>query len=191
MSYTPVPAVAAGDWIDEVFINTYWVDNMAAGVPDVFTAKGQLAVGTGVDSMGVLSVGMDNSVLHADSTQASGLIWKNVEKIYRRQGNSATDWNVTGTVTYTPASTQNMQLGAVNIPNINTAFNTWYYGDATVTFPVAYTNKPLIFCTYINLVANSIMGIIATSITISGFTVRAIANATSANQNVAWLAIGQ
>ncbi len=75
MPYTPVPAVSAGDWIDEVFINTYWVDNMAAGVPDVFTAKGQLPVGLGVDSMGILNAGANGTILEADSTQTTGLKW--------------------------------------------------------------------------------------------------------------------
>lgn len=75
MPYTPVPAVSAGDWIDEVFINTYWVDNMAAGVPDVFTAKGQLPVGLGVDSMGILNVGADGTILSADSAEVTGLKW--------------------------------------------------------------------------------------------------------------------
>lgn len=73
--YTPVPAVSAGDWIDEVFINTYWVDNFAAGVPDLFSAKGQLPVGLGVDSMGVLSVGADGKVLMANAAAALGMDW--------------------------------------------------------------------------------------------------------------------
>lgn len=76
MAYTPVPAVAADDWIDEIFINTYWVDNMAAMVPDVFSAKGQLAVGLGVDTMGVLNVGSNGKVLMADSTQTLGMKWE-------------------------------------------------------------------------------------------------------------------
>ena len=76
MAYTPVPAVAADDWIDEIFINTYWVDNMAASVPDVFSAKGQLAVGLGVDSMGVLNVGSNGKVLMADSAQTLGMKWE-------------------------------------------------------------------------------------------------------------------
>ncbi len=75
MAYTPVPAVAAGDWIDEVFINTYWVDNMAAGLPDAFTAKGQLPIGLGVDSMGILAVGANGTVLTADSAEATGIKW--------------------------------------------------------------------------------------------------------------------
>jgi hypothetical protein len=75
MSYTPVPAVAAGDWIDEVFINTYWVDNFAAGIPDQFSAKGQLAVGLGVDSMGILNAGTNGYALVADDAQTLGLKW--------------------------------------------------------------------------------------------------------------------
>lgn len=87
MAYTPVPSVAAGDWIDEIFINTYWRDNMAASVPDVFSAKGQLAVGTGVDTMGVLSVGANNTILVADSTQVTGLKWDSLfNQIYGPQG---------------------------------------------------------------------------------------------------------
>lgn len=75
MAYTPVPAVAADDWIDEIFINTYWVDNMAASVPDVFSAKGQLPVGLGVDSMGILNVGANGTILSADSAEPTGLKW--------------------------------------------------------------------------------------------------------------------
>lgn len=78
MAYIPVPSVAAGDWIDEIFINTYWRDNMAAGVPDVFSAKGQMAIGLGVDSMGVLNVGADGDVLMADAAQTLGMKWTNL-----------------------------------------------------------------------------------------------------------------
>jgi hypothetical protein len=81
MPYTPVPAIAAGDTIDEVFLMTYWVDNMAAMIPDMFSAKGQLAVGLGVDSMGILSVGTDGYSLVADSTQVTGLKWDARSKI--------------------------------------------------------------------------------------------------------------
>jgi hypothetical protein len=75
MSYTPVPIVMAGDWIDEVFINTYWRDNMAAGVPDIFTTKGDLAIGSGNDSAGRLGVGADGTLLMADSLAALGMKW--------------------------------------------------------------------------------------------------------------------
>ena len=49
--------------------NLSWTD------PDSFpwTAKGQLVVGTGVNTETLLNVGVDGSILIADSTQASGL----------------------------------------------------------------------------------------------------------------------
>lgn len=100
MAYTPVPSVAAGDWIDEIFINTYWRDNMAAGVPDVFSAKGQLAVGTGVDTMGVLGVGANNTILVADSAQATGLKWAEVPTPkMTRLGKSANQSLAVGVIT--------------------------------------------------------------------------------------------
>lgn len=73
--YTPVPVVMAGDWIDEVFINTYWGDNMAAGVPDIFTAVGDLAIGSGPDSAGVLPVGSNGQLLVVDSSEPLGIKW--------------------------------------------------------------------------------------------------------------------
>ncbi len=73
--YTPVPAFLTGDLIDEPFLNTYWRNNMAAGLPDMFSAKGQLAVGLGVDDMGVLNVGTNGMVLTADSAEMTGLKW--------------------------------------------------------------------------------------------------------------------
>lgn len=86
MPYTPVPTVAAGDWIDEIFINTYWRDNMAASIPDVFSAKGQLAVASDVNAMGVLNVGLNGSVLVADSAQSLGVKWEHLlNQIYTPQ----------------------------------------------------------------------------------------------------------
>lgn len=73
--YTPVPIVSAGDWIDEVFINTYWGDNMAAGVPDIFSAIGDLAVGSGSDAAGILPIGSNGQLLVADATQPLGMKW--------------------------------------------------------------------------------------------------------------------
>lgn len=139
--YTPVPSVAAGDWIDEIFINTYWVDNMAAGLPDLFSAKGQMAVGLGVDDMGILDVGADEAVLHADSSQALGVAWREIVLISQRQGNSATNWNTQGTINYTPANARILVgAGQISFSGTNSA-------SMLVTYPTAFAYSPIILLT--------------------------------------------
>jgi hypothetical protein len=188
--YTPVPAIAAGDILDEVFLMTYWVDNMAAMAPDVFSAKGQLIVGLDVDEMGVLNPGNDGDVLTVDSGETLGLIWKALALVKKRQGGSSTQWNTAGTTNYTPG-THKILAGTINIASISTAWNTWYYGNVSLTFPEAFADKPIVLCTPINMVALNIMGLIAGNVTATGCTIYAVANATLGNQNVAWLAVGE
>jgi hypothetical protein len=76
MAYTAVPTASTGQaaW-NASYVNTYIRDNFAAGVPDVFTAKGDLAVATAADTAGVLALGTDGFILTADSAQATGLKW--------------------------------------------------------------------------------------------------------------------
>lgn len=191
MPFTPVPSVAAGDWIDEIFLNTYLRDNFAAGVPDVFSAKGQLAVGTGVDTMGVLNPGADGLALFTDSSQSTGLIWKLIKLISNRQGGSASDWDASGTTNYTP-SNEKIQAGVVNLPNSNTATGSWFYGSVTVTFPTAFSAKPLVICSALfaglNVVKVSASSPTTTQVTIFIITT---ASVTGVTMPVAWAAIGQ
>jgi hypothetical protein len=53
--------------------NINWAD--ADGIP--WTAKGQLVVGTGVSTQALLNAGTNTSVLLADSTAATGLVYSN------------------------------------------------------------------------------------------------------------------
>jgi hypothetical protein len=60
-----------------------WVADPAAGGGDVatdtiWTAKGDLAVGTGVDTASILTVGGNGLVLTAASGEATGLKWDSV-----------------------------------------------------------------------------------------------------------------
>lgn len=60
-----------------------------------------------------------------------------VPQFYRRQGGNSTDWTIAGTTTYTP-TTVRMQAGHASLTT-NTS------GYASVTFPVSFSNKPLVF----------------------------------------------
>ncbi len=80
MAYTPVPSVSTGDTWSASQHNTYVRDNFAAGVPDIFTTKGDLAVATAADTAARLAVGSNGAVLVADSAAASGVRWSSTGK---------------------------------------------------------------------------------------------------------------
>ncbi len=63
MAYNPVPTVATGDPWSAANHNTYVRDNFAAGVPDIFTAAGQIPYSTAADVAAVLAKPTVASVL--------------------------------------------------------------------------------------------------------------------------------
>lgn len=80
MAYTAVPTVATNDYWSAAQHNTYIRDNFAAGVPDIFTTKGDLAVATGADVAARLAVGGDGAPLVGDAAQTAGVRWANTNK---------------------------------------------------------------------------------------------------------------
>lgn len=85
MGYNAVPTVATGDPWTAANHNTYIRDNFAAGVPDIFTTKGDLAVASAANAASRLGVGSNYQVLMADSAEANGVKWaENV--VMRRTG---------------------------------------------------------------------------------------------------------
>ena len=75
MAYTPHPSVSTGDSYSAAQWNMYIRDNMAAGVPDLFTAKGDIAVATGDNAAIALPVGATKYVLTAASAETAGVRW--------------------------------------------------------------------------------------------------------------------
>lgn len=75
MAYSVLPAKVASDTLTLANYNNI-KDNFAAGVPDLFTTKGDLAVATGADAATRLAVGADDATLVADASQAGGLAWQ-------------------------------------------------------------------------------------------------------------------
>lgn len=124
---------------------------------------------------------IDGSKLADDSITAAKLA---TGQVYRRQGGDASDWSVAGTTTYDVSATDvKIQAGSVVATS----------ADFTITFPVAYTNKPLVF-----LSTNSASSVNAfprykiSTITNTTVAVTLItdAGAVSTTESVAWLAMG-
>lgn len=74
MSYSIVPRVVLGDLWTAAQHNTYIKDNFAAGVPDIFTAAGDLAYATAADVAAALAVGSNGSRLYTNSA-ANAPVW--------------------------------------------------------------------------------------------------------------------
>ena len=79
----------------------------------------------------VYTVALTNDAV--DSSKAGN----RVPQFYRRQGGSATEWNLTGATSYTP--------GAVTMQGGNASFDG--SGDCAITFPVAFAGKPIVITT--------------------------------------------
>ena len=67
--FAPDDALTAAD-MDQIRAN------FQAGVPDIFTTKGDLAVATAADAASRLAVGANDSTLVAASGEATGLAWQ-------------------------------------------------------------------------------------------------------------------
>lgn len=95
MSYSVVPSVTTGYLWTAADHNTYIKDNFAAGVPDIFTTKGDLAIATAADAAARLAVGTNGQVLTADSDTGGGDVgikWSTVGStaVLRYKTNSTT-----------------------------------------------------------------------------------------------------
>jgi len=121
-----------------------------------------------------------------------------VPSFIRRVGNS-TDWNDPGTTVFTP-TTVKMQGGVVQVTIANGARE----ASATVTFPVAYTNRPIVIGSFIRQFNETLFSNAAATLQIeatgpgsnTSFSVRVYlpANQTSGSGiafTISWLAFGQ
>lgn len=74
MAYSVMAPKSSGDIPDETDWNQI-VDNFIAGVPDIFTTKGDLAVASAANIAGRLGVGSNGYALIADSGETLGIKW--------------------------------------------------------------------------------------------------------------------
>lgn len=117
------------------------------------------------------------------------IVGNRVAKLYRRQGGSATDWSSAGTTTQTPGMIVE-QAGV-----INKSFTSATLVSQTVTFPVAFSQTPLV--TFSLGPTQSFSGggnvsyVSYGSVSTTGFTVNiSFTAANTGNLDITWRAIG-
>lgn len=140
MSYNAVPTVATGDTWSAANHNTYIRDNFAAGVPDIFTAAGDIAYATAANAAAPLAIGTPGQVLLSSSDSLPK--WSDALNIAARQGGSAMDWNIGGTTNYLLPGLSVIQIGGYQF-TVNGATNS----GTTITYPIAFAKKPKVFLT--------------------------------------------
>lgn len=72
MAYVPLTPISNGDTIATAWGNQV-KDNFAAGVPDIFTTKGDIAVASAADAAGRVGVGTNFQIVHAMSSATLGI----------------------------------------------------------------------------------------------------------------------
>lgn len=115
----------------------------------------------------------------ADDSIDQTKIGTNVLSESGRQGGSATDWTSPGTTSRTVGNVR-MQCGAVTQPNAS---------DLSVTFPVAFSQKPIVFAWYQGNPTTATVYVDPAGTTAAGFTVVRVTGSVSAL--VHWIAFGQ
>lgn len=109
--YTNVPIAAAGDWIDDTYLNTYLGDNFRA-VFGTLTGAGQLLASSAINRLAKVAVtGNNGYILTEDTSQATkmkfaappeGMTTGGTALQYLRKNaaNSAKEWASIGTVVF-------------------------------------------------------------------------------------------
>lgn len=107
----------------------------------------------------------------------------------QRQGGSASAWDTPGSSNYTP-SQMLVQAGIVDVTDVN-----GHYGYTDVTFPVAFSNYPIVFSMVSGKTGNANNDKLSRASVQSNSVVRISLNTTVApayqTMSIHWLAIGQ
>jgi hypothetical protein len=149
-------------------------------IADLAVTSGKLAANAVIAGK-IATGGVSDTVQLADDIVDDAKAGNRVPQFYRRQGGSATDWSSPGTTTRTPTAVR-MQAGAIQ----STAGNT-----VVVTFPVAFSQVPLVFATATDSLTNNAIGVTANNATASQVVLGALdADGAFVADIINWLAIG-
>jgi len=197
MAYNAVPTLTTGDIWSAANANTYWRDNFAAGVPDIFTAAGDIAIATAANAASPLAIG---SVGKALISSSDGLpAWGDIPGISYRQGGSATDWGL-GTVGSTDTGSSDnytvtsslVQAGSLSI----TILDGQSSANGYIYFPHAFSGIPIVLVSLqsVNGATNPVSIRSSYSTATTDYAIATIYSGAAVSGDktnyIAWLAIG-
>jgi len=180
-TYSEPPAVVTGQTMSAANWNAWVVDNFKAVWP--FTAGGQIPLSTAANALSKLEASGNSGKI----IQSNGTTFAMTAKFYsdlQRQGGNATDWSVPGTTTYTPTGAL-IQAGVIEWTGSSAAS-----GNKDVTFPVAFSQKPLVFATTGNAVEAAMRVGLITITTVRLYWQSILGGTYTAGVYLQWLAIG-
>lgn len=132
MSYNPVPTVATGDLWTASNHNTFIRDNFAAGVPDIFTSAGDLAIGSGNNAAARLAIGSSGNILSVSGGLPAWVPSSNVYPafsgsagMYLRSTGSMAQWAAPVLIQYIETTTlfQTSSVAWVDAPGLSFDIN--------------------------------------------------------------------
>jgi len=190
MSYNAVPTVSTGDTWSAANHNTYIRDNFSAGVPDIFTAAGDIVYATAANAATTLAIGTPGYSLIVNPA-GDAPVWGNVNAIYSRQGGSSTDYTESGSSDY-PTTGVLIQIGSKQISLPYTSANATGF---TITLTTPYSVKPMIFTSH-QYVSGNRYGVSSHTLDVTNTTFKLYLSSSVAGSgandiyNVFWMAIG-
>ena len=162
-----------------------WGTVETAGIADDAVTNDKLA-DNAIDTDQIIDGAITTAKL-ADNAVDDTKVGERIPQFYRRQGGSASDWSSSGANNYTPGAVR-MQAGIIDV----TVPAASYSASQAVTFPVAFSDKPVVIVTTISTSSTYLFASRATSVAASGFS--AAVNRGNASGDltvsVAWIAIG-
>lgn len=126
MSYTSVPLLSTGDWIDAAWGNTYWRDNMAALWP--YTTAGDLAYGVSASGALARLANVSGGVLYGAASAPAWLAKPSVDSVLKNTSAGTPSWLAIGDLTNDFASvyhntTQTCTTGVAKIVDFNSEYS--------------------------------------------------------------------
>ena len=139
----PYRTWTTGEKVTEAMLNEQIRDNGDAIW--VGTTAGDMEYYSAADAKTRIPIGTNGKVLGVSSGLPAWIAQAS-NPIVQRKGGSATDWNVGGTTNYSPTKPI-VQVGTGGAYGVINPSGSIYYGTGTITFPQAFSQKPMVTVT--------------------------------------------